>query len=147
MDLIILNFTIFWFEINLTNAYLFCLYISLSWLLISIKNHFYEVQRHTRIIQIIPLLLRQFSVFAITLYAFIGFFKQPGISRLALVNYLLLVLLLILVFKFLVVKFQSLIIAKHIRRAEVNMVETHIPLLTISWKRMENSIKFLTQTF
>ena len=99
MDLIILNFTIFWFEINLTNAYLFCLYISLSWLLISIKNHFYEVQRHTRIIQIIPLLLRQFSVFAITLYAFIGFFKQPGISRLALVNYLLLVLLLILVFK------------------------------------------------
>ncbi len=100
MDLIILNFTIFWFEINLTNAYLFCLYISLSWLLISIKNHFYEVQRHARIIQIIPLLLRQFSVFAITLYAFIGFFKQPGISRLALVNYLILVLLLILVFKF-----------------------------------------------
>ncbi|WP_298237181.1 exopolysaccharide biosynthesis polyprenyl glycosylphosphotransferase [uncultured Algibacter sp.] len=100
IDLIILNLSIIKSEISLTDINLFCLYISVSWILISIKNHFYEVERHTRIIQIIPLLLKQFLFFTITLYAYIGFFKQPIISRLALINYLLFVLLLIIVFKF-----------------------------------------------
>lgn len=100
IDLLIINFSVLLFEINLTNIYLFNLYISLIWLAISFRNHFYEVQRHTRVIQIIPLLIKQFLLFAITLYAFIGFFKQPNISRLALGNYLLAVFLAITVFKF-----------------------------------------------
>ncbi|MCF7559611.1 undecaprenyl-phosphate glucose phosphotransferase [Sabulilitoribacter multivorans] len=100
IDLLIINFSVLLFEINLTNIYLFNFYISLIWIVISFRNHFYEVQRHTRVIQIIPLLIIQFLLFAITLYAFIGFFKQPNISRLALGNYLLAVFLFITVFKF-----------------------------------------------
>jgi putative colanic acid biosynthesis UDP-glucose lipid carrier transferase len=67
---------------------------------ISLKNHFYEVQRHTRIIQIIPLLIRQTILFAIVLYAFIGFFKQPNISRLALGSYVLTIFTIISGIKF-----------------------------------------------
>lgn len=102
IDLVVINVSIFYFEINLKESiYLFIVYINISWIIISVKNHFYEVHRNTRIIQIVPLLFRQMVLFSIIIYAFIGFFKQPIMSRLALGNYLLLVSLLICVFKFL----------------------------------------------
>jgi len=101
IDLIIINVAVFLFEVNLNNSYTFCLYISLVWIIISVRNHFYEVQRHTRIIQIIPLLFKQMLFFAIILYAYIGFFKQHTISRLALGNYLIFAFFLVCAFKFL----------------------------------------------
>jgi putative colanic acid biosynthesis UDP-glucose lipid carrier transferase len=100
-DLFILNVTVLFFEINLNNVFIFALYISVTWLIIAVKNHFYEVQRHTRVIQIIPLLMRQMLFFGIVLYAFIGVFKQIEISRLALVYYFLFVSIFIFISKFL----------------------------------------------
>lgn len=99
IDLCILNVAIFLFEINLINVYVFGAYISIMWVIVSFINKFYEVQRHTRIIQVIPLLFKQILFISIVLYAFIGFFKQPNISRLALGSYLIAVLVLISVFK------------------------------------------------
>ena len=103
IDLVIINIAVFYFEINLENVYAFCIYISISWIIIAVKNHFYEIHRYTRLIKIGPLLFRQIVFFAIALYAYIGFFKQPLMSRLALGDYLLLVFLLISVFKFLTI--------------------------------------------
>jgi len=103
IDLVIINMAVFYFEINLKNVYAFCLYISICWIIIAVKNHFYEIHRYTRLIKIGPLLFRQIVFFAIALYAYIGFFKQPLMSRLALGDYLLLVFLLISVFKFLTI--------------------------------------------
>jgi len=100
IDLIIVISAIFLFHTNLDNVYFFILYIFLVWIIISVSNNFYEIQRHTRIVQIITLLLKQFILFSIVLYAFIGFFKQPNVSRLALGNYLLTIFLLVSVFKF-----------------------------------------------
>ena len=100
IDLVIINVTIFFFEINFNNIYLFALYIAIVWVFIALKNAFYEVQRHTKIIQIIPLLFKQIILFSFALYAFIGLFKQPNISRLALGNYVLTIFLLIFIFKF-----------------------------------------------
>ncbi len=102
IDLSIINCAIFIFEVNLNNAYLFILYASFFWIIIAFKNDFYEVQRYTKVIQIITLLLRQIIFFFFVLYAFIGFFKQPNISRLALGNYLVLIFVLVTSFKFLV---------------------------------------------
>ena len=100
VDLIIINATVFLFKTNIINTYIFISYISVLWLIISFKNQFYEVQRNTRNIQIVTLLFKQIILFALILYAFIGFFKQPNISRLALGNYLLTVFTLITFFKF-----------------------------------------------
>ncbi|MEP1488965.1 MAG: undecaprenyl-phosphate glucose phosphotransferase [Algibacter sp.] len=100
IDLVILNSMHFFFEINLTSTCLFGLYISVMWIIISLLNRFYEIQRHTRLIQIIPLLLKQIVFCSIILYAYIGFFKQPSISRLALGDYLMSALGLIAAFKF-----------------------------------------------
>ena len=101
LDLVILNMAIFLFDINLNSVYVFGAYISVMWIIISVRNHFYEVQRHTRVIQLFPLLFKQFVFFGVTLYAFIGFFKQPNISRLALGDYVLFSFFLILVVKLL----------------------------------------------
>jgi len=100
IDLFIINASIFLFDINFNDIYLFAIYITILWLVISLKNQFYEVQRHTRLIQIIPLLIRQTILFALVLYAFIGFFKQPNISRLALGSYVVTTFFVISAFKF-----------------------------------------------
>lgn len=100
IDLTIINGTVLLFDTNITNTNLFIAYISLLWLLIAVKNHFYEIQRNSKITQIVTLLLRQIILFALVLYAFIGIFKQPNISRLSLGYYLLSVFLLITFFKF-----------------------------------------------
>jgi putative colanic acid biosysnthesis UDP-glucose lipid carrier transferase len=102
VDLVIINGSIFLFEINITNIYLFGLYISVCWILIAFRNNFYEVQRYTKIVQIITLILGQLLFLALILYAFIGVFKQPNISRLALAQYLLFVSIIVTFFKFLV---------------------------------------------
>jgi putative colanic acid biosynthesis UDP-glucose lipid carrier transferase len=102
VDLGILNGAIFLFQINLKNEYVFGLYISLLWIIISFKNNFYEVERYSKIIQVIILIIRQVALFFLILYAFIGFFKQPNISRLALGQYLLFVTFTIAFFKFLI---------------------------------------------
>ncbi|TXE08462.1 undecaprenyl-phosphate glucose phosphotransferase [Gelidibacter salicanalis] len=101
VDLILLNVTVAFFSTNITNTYFFGIYISILWIILSLKNNFYEVQRHSKLIQIIPLVFRQIILFAFVLYAFIGFFKQPIVSRLALGQYFLTVSLLILIFKIL----------------------------------------------
>ncbi|QFZ54425.1 exopolysaccharide biosynthesis polyprenyl glycosylphosphotransferase [Oceanihabitans sp. IOP_32] len=88
IDLSIIIATVFFFPINMSNTYLFVSYLSVLWIVISFKNHFYEVQRHTKIVQVIILLFRQMFFFAIILYTYIGVFKQPNISRWALAEYL-----------------------------------------------------------
>ena len=100
IDITIINGTVLFFETNIANTSLFVPYITLLWILISFKNHFYEVQRHSRIIPIVTLLIRQNILFALVVFAFIGLFKQPYISRLALGHYLLSVFIIITFFKF-----------------------------------------------
>jgi len=102
VDLSIINGALFLFEINITNFYFFSLYISVLWIIISFRNNFYEVQRYSKIVQVITLILVQMLFFALILYAYIGVFKQPKISRLALGMYLLCVSAGIAFFKFLV---------------------------------------------
>ncbi|MEL0651816.1 undecaprenyl-phosphate glucose phosphotransferase [Algibacter sp. TI.3.09] len=102
LDLSIIIGCVFLFSINITHIYGFLSYVGVFWIIIAFTSHFYEVHRHTRIVQIVALLFRQMLFFAIVLYAFIGVFKQPNISRLELGNYLICVFLLISFFKFLV---------------------------------------------
>lgn len=99
-DLSVIISCIFLYDINLNNKHLFVLYTCFFWIIIAFKNKFYEVQRHTKIIQIITLLLRQIFFLAFAMYAFIGVFKQPNISRLALANYIFSVFIFVSFFKF-----------------------------------------------
>ena len=102
IDLTILICGVFLFEIQLVNYYLFIGYVSVAWTIISLKNGFYEVERQARVIQLFSLLIRQILLFIIVLYAYMGFFKQPNVGRLALANYVVYVTCVVFSFKYLV---------------------------------------------
>ena len=97
----VINLFAYFLPINFLTPILFHTYISIVWVIISFKNEFYEVYRYTKVTFILKLLFSQFVFFFLTLYAFIGFFKQPNISRLVLGQYFILVGLSITAFKFL----------------------------------------------
>lgn len=101
VDLVVINLFAYYLPINFLNPYLFHTYISLAWIIISIKTEFYQVYRYSKVNYILRLLFLQFVFFFLILYAFIGFFKQPNISRLALGQYFIFTFLTVFFLKFL----------------------------------------------
>ncbi|WP_461533214.1 undecaprenyl-phosphate glucose phosphotransferase [Sinomicrobium sp.] len=87
MDLAIINVLAMILPINFVNPFLFHTYLSLSWIVISLKTEFYEVQRYAKLTRVLSLIFQQFVFFFLVLYAFIGFFKQPNMSRLTLAEF------------------------------------------------------------
>ena len=102
VDLAILICGVFLFEIKLINYYLFIGYVVIAWTIISLKNDFYEVQRQAKAIHLISPFIRQMIFFVIVLYAYMGFFKQPNVGRLALANYVIYLTITVFSFKYLV---------------------------------------------
>ncbi len=100
IDLLIVNLFAYLLPINLQSLILFHSYITLAWIVISIKNEFYLIFRYTKVTNILIKLFTQFIFFFLILYAFIGFFKQPVMSRLALAQYFAFVLIAISIMKF-----------------------------------------------
>ncbi|WP_370281073.1 undecaprenyl-phosphate glucose phosphotransferase [Robiginitalea marina] len=91
----------YFLPINLLEAILFHFYISIAWIVIAIWSEFYLIYRYTKVTHILKLLVRQFFFYFLILYAFIGFFKQPNMSRLALAQYTVIVFLAVSALKFL----------------------------------------------
>ncbi|WP_074405861.1 MULTISPECIES: exopolysaccharide biosynthesis polyprenyl glycosylphosphotransferase [Aquimarina] len=100
VDLFILNLTTLLFQTNIDQNLLFSAYISVLWIILSSKNKFYDIKRFSKLVHIIASLIRQFLIFALILYAFIGFFKQPNISRLEMGKYFIATIGLVTFFKF-----------------------------------------------
>ncbi len=149
IDISIICSSVFLFKINFTHRLLFIAYVSMLWLIISFYNRFYEVQRNTRIIQVLTLLLKQTVLFAIVLYAFTGFFKQPNISRINLGNYLFFIFLVITFFKFLTFfllnKYRS-VLGGNIRLvAVIGKNEKTRQLINIFKTRSDFGYKFMSQ--
>ncbi|WP_088339998.1 exopolysaccharide biosynthesis polyprenyl glycosylphosphotransferase [Robiginitalea sediminis] len=101
-DLLIINSIAYVLPINLEAVILFHAYISVAWIAISLWVKFYVVYRYSKVTHILRLLVTQFALYFLFTYAFIGFFKQPNMSRLALAQYVGLVFMIVSVLKFLV---------------------------------------------
>ncbi|WP_289043713.1 undecaprenyl-phosphate glucose phosphotransferase [uncultured Olleya sp.] len=99
IDIGIIISAIYIFPLKITNLYIFIVYSILFWLLIAFKIGFYNIQRSTKMIGVVRLVFSQMTFYALILYAFIGFFKQPNISRLSLAYYFLATFSLIFIFK------------------------------------------------
>ncbi|UOB19426.1 undecaprenyl-phosphate glucose phosphotransferase [Abyssalbus ytuae] len=101
LDLLVINLLAFYLPFALMHPVVFHIYISLLWILLSLKNEFYEVNRYSKVTHISILVFRQFIFFFLILYAFVGFFKEFMISRLLLAQYFFAVFLLVSSLKFL----------------------------------------------
>ncbi len=128
---------------------MFFIYISVFWLFISFYNGFYEVQRNTRVIQVLTLIIKQIVIYAVILYAFIGFFKQPHISRLNLGNYLLFIFGILTFFKFLVFfllnKYRSALGGNKRLVVVIGKNEKTRQLIKIFKSRLDFGYKFMAQ--
>lgn len=101
VDLLIINLFAYLLPINFENPLLFHSYISLAWIVVAWRNGFYEIYPYTKVTYILIKLFTQFVFFFLLLYAYIGFFKQPVMSRLALGQYFVFSSLAIATMKFL----------------------------------------------
>ncbi len=73
----------------------FSVYITILWLVSTILIKFYKIYRYTASIQIITLIVKQFMVYFIIVFAFIGFFRSVDISAFVTLKYLASCLLII----------------------------------------------------
>jgi len=117
VDLLVINLFAYILPINFQYPILFHSYLTLAWVILSFKNNFYVVYRYTKVSYILKLLFNQFVLFFLILYAFIGFFKQPNISRLALGEYFISAGLTIFTIKFL----NYIFLMKYRERVKGNM--------------------------
>lgn len=149
LDLLLINGLSYYLPINVDTPWLFHGYLSLGWIIISIKNNFYKVYRYVKVPYILGLLFIQFVFFFLVLYAFIGFFKQPGISRLALAEYFLLTAISISFLKILGYSLQlqyGSLIKSSIRRVLVIGKNTKADqIITVFQDRTEYGFEFVRQ--
>ncbi|MDF0706854.1 undecaprenyl-phosphate glucose phosphotransferase [Muricauda sp. 81s02] len=87
VDLLVINLFVYFLPININDPLLFHAYITFGWVILSLKNDFYKIHRFTKVPFILRKIFAQFIFFFLMLYAFIGFFKQPLMSRFALAQY------------------------------------------------------------
>ncbi len=100
-DILIINvFAYYWFDFNAYELYffpsdllnnkhlLYVFYSSSLWLLSSYVIKYYNVYRFSSVLNIISLIIKQFLVFTIIVYAFMGLFRSIDIQAFITLNYL-----------------------------------------------------------
>ena len=97
----VINLLAYYLPLQFRYPLLFHSYIIVAWTIIAFKVQFYLIYRYSKVTHVLVLLFRQFFFFFLIQYAFIGFFKQPNMSRLAIAEYLLISLFLVSTIKFL----------------------------------------------
>ena len=74
---------------------LYLIYTILFWLISTALLCFYEVYRYTSLLNIISLLVKQFVVFLISVFAFIGIFRSINLEAFTVLSYIIWVFLAI----------------------------------------------------
>ncbi len=71
------------------HLFLFVGFITLTWILTSIKSRFYEVYRYTPLIRIFSLLGIQLTLFTLLIFAFFGFFHEINSTPSDIIYYII----------------------------------------------------------
>ncbi|MEM7185542.1 MAG: exopolysaccharide biosynthesis polyprenyl glycosylphosphotransferase [Bacteroidota bacterium] len=77
----------------------YVIFVSLAWIILSLRSHFYEIYRFTRLTKIISLVAKQGMLFILLVFAFFGFYSELGIDPWAITKYALIVILYIAIVK------------------------------------------------
>jgi len=101
LDLIIINILAYFLLPESLNQIGYHIFVSISWIIISWNIGFYEVYRYTKVIEILGNTLKQYFLFLIVNFAFIGFylkFSEPS----KMIQFVTLSIILIALAKFFV---------------------------------------------
>ena len=72
----------------------YMVFITIAWIIFSIRSHFYEIYRFTRLTTIFSLVGKQGVLFALLVFSFFGFYRELQVDPLQIFRYILLVILL-----------------------------------------------------
>ncbi len=84
-----------------SKASIFVIYTLIMWLISAYSIKFYNVYRYTTVINIFGLLVKQFFLFFIIVFAFIGFYRGIEVDKRTIIKYLLSAMLMISIAKLL----------------------------------------------
>lgn len=76
LDLAIINFLAYHLLMDSLNSFYYHVFVSFSWVVISWNVGFYEVYRFTKAIEILSKIIRQYIIFTIVNFAYIGYFLK-----------------------------------------------------------------------
>lgn len=99
IDLAIILLFAIQFQFGILDYFNYAIFISVGWLILSIKSQFYEIYRFTKVIRIFSLSFLQAGLFVLLVFAFFGFFEELGRPASRILNYSFKVLLVILAVK------------------------------------------------
>src|SRR5690606_38844414 len=100
IDLFLIHFLAFWAFGGSIPYFNFVIFISLAWVLLSLRSGFYEIYRFTHAANIMSLIGKQAVMFALIVFSFFGFYNKFEVSPSKVFNYILLVMGGIAVLKF-----------------------------------------------
>lgn len=107
IDLSVINLIAYFYlleqKVHLINGkavLIYCIFVSIGWLLLSMYTKFYNVFRYTRPINILSLIVKQFNLFLLIVFAFSGLYHELKIYPRPIVKYALLCFLFITIFKY-----------------------------------------------
>lgn len=100
IDLVIINGIGLRFLVPENNFFIFSIYISIGWILLSVYSKFYEVYRYTRPVNILSLIVKQLVLFTLFVFAFSGLYHELNIYPRPIVKYTLLCFFIIGILKF-----------------------------------------------
>ncbi len=76
IDLAIILLFAIQFQFEVLDYFNYAIFISIGWLVLSIKSQFYEIYRFTKVIRIFSLAFLQAGLFILLVFAFFGFFEE-----------------------------------------------------------------------
>ena len=100
IDLVIINALALLYFFTDVAPLTYSLFISASWITLSIAAKFYDVYRYTREVTILALIIRQLVLFTLIVFAFYGYFNELDVEASSIIKYSLSCFLLITILKF-----------------------------------------------
>src|SRR5690554_3929806 len=100
IDLFFIHFLAFQYFDTSFPYFNFVIFLTVAWILLSLRSGFYEIYRFTHIAYIMSLLGKQGVIFMLIVFSFFGFYNQYSVSSATIFKYILLVMLCISIVKF-----------------------------------------------
>ncbi len=91
IDLLIIHLWALYFFTETYEIINYIAFVTLGWVILSLKSSFYEIYRFTHVAKIMSLLGKQFIIFFLIVFAYFGIFSAESTSAISVIYYVLLV--------------------------------------------------------
>jgi len=100
VDLVVINYLALAYFFPQFPEFEFSLVVSITWLITALIVKFYEVRRHSNVLRVFNLIIRQCLFFTLVMFAYTGIFPQYNVTPESTLSYVISCFLAITIFKY-----------------------------------------------